>query len=308
MRRWLRVLGVLPLLLCCSASRCTASDLSVDVAARLSLADGASRPRDDARAAQCPVSRVCSNDVDYEYRQDSNLYYLTGMTQEDTVLVLMPGNTTRREFCLSRSQSRAQHWTGRLMTHTMGRRNTGISTILSPCVRRLHRQHAESSLSTWLNIDQKSRGVLRGRRAKGGGRHGRAQAGAPRQPMQTFLRGLARAMSVRRGGRDAAFTALRLVKTYELQMLSTATTISADCAGCRHAGGGTRCLRVSGEAAIEISIVREGARCRERVSVDRRQWSPAPRFFTTQKSDRQMRLANCCSSMRLPTSAAKRPI
>ena len=25
-----------------------------------------------------------SLDIDYEYRQDSNLYYLTGLTQEDT--------------------------------------------------------------------------------------------------------------------------------------------------------------------------------------------------------------------------------
>src|SRR5947207_1553676 len=36
--------------------------------------------------------RVYSLDIDYEYRQDSNLYYLTGLTQDNTVLVLMPGN------------------------------------------------------------------------------------------------------------------------------------------------------------------------------------------------------------------------
>ena len=39
-----------------------------------------------------------SLDIDYEYRQDSNLYYLTGITQDDTILVLMPGNTTHREI------------------------------------------------------------------------------------------------------------------------------------------------------------------------------------------------------------------
>jgi hypothetical protein len=42
-------------------------------------------------------SRVYSLDVDYEYRPDSDLYYLTGVDQEDTTLVLMPGNKTRRE-------------------------------------------------------------------------------------------------------------------------------------------------------------------------------------------------------------------
>ena len=47
-------------------------------------------------------TRVYSLDVDYEYRQDSNLLYLTGIDQEDTVLVLMPGNDTRREILFIR--------------------------------------------------------------------------------------------------------------------------------------------------------------------------------------------------------------
>src|SRR3989442_5914373 len=42
--------------------------------------------------------RTYSRDVDYEYRQDSNFYYLTGLTEPDAVLVLMPGNTSRREI------------------------------------------------------------------------------------------------------------------------------------------------------------------------------------------------------------------
>ena len=43
-------------------------------------------------------TRNYSLDVDYEYRQDSNLYYLTGLLQQDTILVLMPGNASRREI------------------------------------------------------------------------------------------------------------------------------------------------------------------------------------------------------------------
>src|SRR5262245_41105223 len=39
--------------------------------------------------------RTYSRDVEYEYRQDSNFYYLTGLTEPDGVLVLMPGNTSR---------------------------------------------------------------------------------------------------------------------------------------------------------------------------------------------------------------------
>ena len=40
--------------------------------------------------------RIYSNDVDYEFRQDSNLYYLTGIDQPNTILVLMPGNRERK--------------------------------------------------------------------------------------------------------------------------------------------------------------------------------------------------------------------
>src|SRR5688500_14407395 len=46
--------------------------------------------------------RVFSTDVNYEYRQDSNLLYLTGIDQEETILVLMPGNETRKEMLFVR--------------------------------------------------------------------------------------------------------------------------------------------------------------------------------------------------------------
>ena len=36
--------------------------------------------------------RVYTNDVDYEYRQENNLYYLTNLKQKGATLVLTPGN------------------------------------------------------------------------------------------------------------------------------------------------------------------------------------------------------------------------
>src|SRR5437868_13833673 len=36
--------------------------------------------------------RVYTNDVDYQYRQENNLYYLTNLGQQRATLVLMPGN------------------------------------------------------------------------------------------------------------------------------------------------------------------------------------------------------------------------
>ena len=61
---------------------------------------------------QAPPSRVYSRDVDYEYRQDSNLYYLTGIDQEDTALVLLPGAGAMSEvlFVLPRDPARDRLW------------------------------------------------------------------------------------------------------------------------------------------------------------------------------------------------------
>src|SRR6188508_677772 len=61
--------------------------------------------------------RLYSLDVDYEYRQDSNFYYLTGLVQPDSILVLMPGNASRREilFVTERNPER-EHWNGRLLS------------------------------------------------------------------------------------------------------------------------------------------------------------------------------------------------
>jgi Xaa-Pro aminopeptidase len=76
--------------------------------------------------------RVYSLDIDYEYRQDSNLYYLTGLTQDNTILVLMPGNTTRREilFVKDRNPSREQ-WTGALLTTAEAKARTGVDRVFT---------------------------------------------------------------------------------------------------------------------------------------------------------------------------------
>lgn len=78
-----------------------------------------------------PVARY-SLDVDYEYRQDSNLYYLSGITQEGTILVLMPGNVTRREVLFTLEPSVAdEQWHGRRLTVDEARQRSGIDTVLT---------------------------------------------------------------------------------------------------------------------------------------------------------------------------------
>ncbi|MGD9905775.1 MAG: aminopeptidase P N-terminal domain-containing protein [Vicinamibacterales bacterium] len=75
-------------------------------------------------------TKVYSLDVDYEFRQDSHLLYLTGMTQEETILVLMPGNTTRREILFVREPNpRREHWNGHVLTKEEATAQSGIATV-----------------------------------------------------------------------------------------------------------------------------------------------------------------------------------
>jgi Xaa-Pro aminopeptidase len=74
--------------------------------------------------------RVYSHDVDYEFRQDSNFYYLTGIDQPDSILVLMPGNRERREilFVSSRDPVR-EHWEGHMLSRSEATAQSGIATV-----------------------------------------------------------------------------------------------------------------------------------------------------------------------------------
>ncbi len=77
-------------------------------------------------------SRIYSLDIEYEYRQDSNLYYLTGIAQEDTILVLMPGNLTRSEILfVSPRDPTQEHWDGPRLSAAEATARSDIGTVYS---------------------------------------------------------------------------------------------------------------------------------------------------------------------------------
>src|SRR5262245_38440222 len=74
--------------------------------------------------------RVYANDVDYHYRQENNLYYLTGVKQEDVTLVLIPGAARTREILFVPERNpRRETWTGHMLSADEARARSGIQEV-----------------------------------------------------------------------------------------------------------------------------------------------------------------------------------
>jgi Xaa-Pro aminopeptidase len=108
-----------------------AGELQDDLTIRRSAIMQRLTPDDILVLWSAPEQRY-SNDVDYEFRQDSNLYYLTGIDQPNTILVLMPGNRERTAVLfISPSNPEREHWNGHLLTPAEATAQSGIKAIHS---------------------------------------------------------------------------------------------------------------------------------------------------------------------------------
>lgn len=257
-----RVLSGLVVLLCASLAQ--AGELSDDLAARRARMMERLGPDTMAVLFSAP-ERNYSLDVSYEYRQDSNLYYLTGLTQQDTILVLMPGNTSRREvlFVSERNPER-EHWNGRLLARAEAAEQTGIRTVLG-------RSQFEPFIAAMLT--RRASSAIDGQEAAaffdalGAGRARVAlvlQAGGvndPLSPTQEFVRRIReRYVGFQTIDVTGILTDLRLVKTpYERALLVKSLDISSEAqmAGMRAARPGGWEYEV--EAAVEAVHRSRGA-------------------------------------------------
>ncbi|HMG72116.1 MAG TPA: aminopeptidase P family protein [Pyrinomonadaceae bacterium] len=74
--------------------------------------------------------RVYANDVDYQFRQENNIYYLTNLGQKGATLVLMPGNPQLPEVLfLPRRNPGIETWTGRMYSPQEAAQLSGIKEI-----------------------------------------------------------------------------------------------------------------------------------------------------------------------------------
>lgn len=209
--------------------------------------------------------QVYSHDVEYEYRQDSNLFYLTGIDQPETILVLMPGNATRREILFIReADPRREHWEGHVLTPDEAAAQSGIETVMIA-------NQFEPFVAAMF-----SRRPMRGDPAEyakffTGLSEGRAKLALPLEPVSNLSSppGEVRKFAVSLRDRFLGFTLedvrpivfdLRQVKTpYEQEVLRKSVAISSEAhkAGMRMARPGKFEYEV--EAAIEEVYLRNGA-------------------------------------------------
>jgi len=75
--------------------------------------------------------RVYTNDVDYKFRQENNLYYLTTLRQQDATLVLVRGaeGPARAILFLPRRNPAAETWTGHMYSAEEARAASGIDEV-----------------------------------------------------------------------------------------------------------------------------------------------------------------------------------
>ncbi|MGH9144105.1 MAG: aminopeptidase P family protein [Vicinamibacterales bacterium] len=73
-----------------------------------------------------------TGDVDWPFRQEDNLLYLTGMNEPDTTLVLLPGERERREVIFTRDRDPSnERWTGVIPSAAQVTAATGVHEVIS---------------------------------------------------------------------------------------------------------------------------------------------------------------------------------
>ena len=211
-----------------------ASELSDDLKARRARMMERLGPDAIAILWSAPPARY-SLDIDYEYRQDSNLYYLTALTQEETILVLMPGNEPRREILFVRDRNpMREHWTGHRLSHEEATARTGIDTVLwttqfEPFVSAMLGRRAFGS------IDEKQAAKFFDALAAGRARvalpldAGRGVDDPLTPPLEFARKIRERFFGFQVADATPTLAALRMVKTpYERKVLTTSLEISSE--------------------------------------------------------------------------------
>src|SRR2546429_4345711 len=73
--------------------------------------------------------RVYTNDVDFPFRQENNLFYLTNLNQKRMTLVLMPAQNPSEILFVPRRSAAAETWTGHMYSPEEAAQLSGVKEI-----------------------------------------------------------------------------------------------------------------------------------------------------------------------------------
>jgi Xaa-Pro aminopeptidase len=129
--------------------------------------------------------RNYAGDVDWPYRQENDFFYLTGISQEGSKLVLIPGEDKIREILFMPPSNPAQeNWTGHILTADEGRQISGIQEIRDA-------RNFDSFLTTLIPQAKEVLAEASGRGANRGARAGALPPAIPVDVSQEFAKTIA---------------------------------------------------------------------------------------------------------------------
>lgn len=107
--------------------------------------------------------KLYTNDVDYVYRQENNLFYLTGLAQNNATFVMTKDGGTVREFVfIPKRDPQYETWNGKMYSNEQATAISGISTIVNNAERAAFlkaivdkQQFTSASLPTALQVPEK---------------------------------------------------------------------------------------------------------------------------------------------------------
>jgi len=102
-----------------------------------------------------------NGDAHYPFRQSSDLFWLTGVWQEESMLVLFPGHPEQRYrevLVLVRPSALKEKWDGRRLSAEEGRQVSGIGTVIwTDSLENLLPQWIHMAGSVYLNSNENDR-------------------------------------------------------------------------------------------------------------------------------------------------------
>jgi Xaa-Pro aminopeptidase len=129
MKSWVLALSLW--LFCCGLSWGVDAELKADLLKRRAALASRIGEKGMLIVFSAP-ERPKTGDTFYEYRQSNNLFYLTGITQSETTLVVMPGNATRKEIIFVKDRNPAREtWTGKILSHDEVKEISGVQNVYS---------------------------------------------------------------------------------------------------------------------------------------------------------------------------------